>query len=52
MLSQSLTHMDPSAMTSACDFQQHSVLIDREGRGRGLRGLLALKQEALEEESA
>ena len=48
-------------MTSACNFQQHSVLIDREGRGimdgesrrgRGLRGLLALKQEALEEESA
>ena len=48
-------------MTRACDFQQHSVHIDREGRGRmdgesrhgkGLRGLLALKQEALEEESA
>jgi hypothetical protein len=48
-------------MTSACDFQQHSVHIDRQGRGRmdggsrrgeGLRGLLALKQEALEEESA
>jgi hypothetical protein len=48
-------------MTSACDFQQRSVHIDREGRGRmdgesrhgkGLRGLLTLKQEALEEESA
>jgi hypothetical protein len=48
-------------MTSACDFQQRSVHIDREERGRrdggsrrgeGLRGLLALNQEALEEESA
>ena len=50
-----------SAMTSACDFQQHSVRIDREGRGRmdgesrrgkGLHSSLALKQDALEEESA
>jgi hypothetical protein len=48
-------------MTSACDFQQHSVRIDREGRGRmdgesrrgkGLHSSLALKQDALEEESA